>query len=260
MGFAQPVLALPFGLHFLDHLSHVPGVREVRSVHGKGACAHRSPRHLTERAGSARDGSRRPCPLSQASTWAARSPFAVPRAVAAPSPPGGEPRSETAAAGRRTRAPAAELAPSQRARGERTARGKRRGGRGGRRRSRHGRARGRWRTGNTDGGHHRDQVHDIGLRGTPRRPHCEGGDDREEERVEDCGQDDRGHGQPRLPEGRPVQEHRRAAGIVAEPRARGEPPGDAGGHHRVRVGSVTIPSFSMPERRTRSMVSTTNPY
>jgi len=38
-GFAQPVLAIPLDLDFLDHLSHIPGVREVRSIHGERACA-----------------------------------------------------------------------------------------------------------------------------------------------------------------------------------------------------------------------------
>jgi len=43
-------------------------------------------------------------------------------------------------------------------------------------------------------------------------------------------------------------------------RAHGVATGRHGGAHRARVGSVTMPSFSMPERRMRSMVSTTKPY
>ena len=38
------------------------------------------------------------------------------------------------------------------------------------------------------------------------------------------------------------------------------PPGCRGGDQRSLAGSVTMPSFSTPARRTRSMVSTTWPY
>src|SRR5205823_3209108 len=81
-----------------------------------------------------------------------------------------------------------------------------------------------------------------------------------EQHVADDGKADR-EWQPGASRRRPVEHRRRTPTRgVTDPGAHGDPPGDAGGHHRARDGSVTIPSFSMPERRTRSMVSTTNPY
>ena len=103
-------------------------------------------------------------------------------------------------------------------------------------------------------GHSRCEVHDVDPGTLPAAPrdHQREASEGDTVRRERDGQ--RGEGQPSRRRRRGPPRH------GAESRGDGVSPRDADGGHRALVGSVTMPSFSIPERRTRSMVSTTNPY
>src|SRR6266542_4289680 len=106
----------------------------------------------------------------------------------------------------------------------------------------------------TDCGDGRDKIDHLHPGARPRRtPDGQGHEDGDDHRVGRERYQDGRRGQ-----GRPIGGRRPPPAGASEGRSHRQ--GHAHRAHDLGAGSVTMPSFSMPERRTLSMVSITKPY